>query len=65
MKTVIVYADKGVVKVFIDDMGSIDDISVVKQDGRVYVDVDILLNVLGFKIEDPDELMQVYTYRRL
>ena len=65
MKKLILYADKDTVRVFMDDMGTIDEITVIKADGRIYVDMDVLMNVIGWKLEDADSLMQVYTYRRL
>ena len=65
MKRLILYADKDIIKVFVDGLGSVDDIKIIKADGRIYVDMDVLMNVIGWKLEDADSLMQVYTYRRL
>ena len=65
MKTAIVFANNGVIKVFIDNVGTIDDIEIIEQAGRMFIDMDKLFNVIGWKLDDTDELMQVYTYRRL
>ncbi len=65
MKTAVVFANNGVIKVFVDSVGTIDDIDFIKQDGRIFIDMDVLFNVLGWKLDETDELMQIYTYRRL
>ena len=60
--TIIVYSDRKEIKVFIDDIGTINDVKMIEQDGEVYTNMNDLSKVFSLEKADDDSL-SIYTYR--
>jgi len=62
--TIIVYSDKNEIKVFVDDIGTINNVRMIEQDGEVYLNMNDLARLLNIE-KDDDDCLSVYTYRKV
>ena len=61
---IVVYLDQNIIKVFLGDIGTVDNVRMIEQDGEVYLNMKDLSKMLCLE-EEADETLQIYTYRSL
>ena len=61
---IIVYVDQNEVRVFCGDIGTINNVRMIKQDGEIYMNMNDLAEMMCLK-EEADELLNIYTYRSI
>jgi len=60
--TIIVYSERNEIKVFVDDIGTINDVKMIEQDGEVYINMIDLSKIFSLE-KAADDSLSIYTYR--
>jgi hypothetical protein len=61
---IIVYVDKNIIKIYAGRFGMIEKVKTITVSDGLFVHVDELLSILGWKQTEKDDLMNVITYER-